>query len=202
MGVNTIEFMGEGSHTVKNVYLHPKYMGGHDHHFFNDVALLELNDHIEINQRSTKLVNLAQKNDRPKNGSDAIVSGWGTNPDHPNENRLYQVHLNIISAQTCHDELAGGTVEEIEKHQICAEAPGKNHCEGDSGGPLLDVKTKRQIGIVSYGAQPCTLAKPSIYTRVTDNLDFINKIIRKTGGGNSMMGNILNAMPTRRPLRQ
>lgn len=47
-------------------------------------------------------------------------------------------------------------------------------------GPLHDVSTKRQVGIVSHGARDCASDSPSILTRVTDNLDYIEKIIRKT----------------------
>ena len=49
-------------------------------------------------------------------------------------------------------------------------------CSGDSGGPLIaDLPAgPRQVGIVSYGGIPCGLASaPSVYSRVSDGLDFI-----------------------------
>ncbi len=47
-------------------------------------------------------------------------------------------------------------------------------------GPLHDTTTNRQVGIVSYGEKNCSTATPSILCRVTDNLDFIDEIIKKT----------------------
>ncbi len=65
-------------------------------------------------------------------GADCIISGYGTNPDHPNNKDLY------------------------------------------------DASTNRQVGIVSYGDGDCTSATPCIDCKVTDNLDYIEKIITLT----------------------
>jgi hypothetical protein len=49
-------------------------------------------------------------------------------------------------------------------------------CSGDSGGPLVaDLpQGPRQVGIVSYGGSLCGLpGAPTVYTRVSDGLDFI-----------------------------
>lgn len=54
-------------------------------------------------------------------------------------------------------------------------------------GPLHDdVSTNRQIGIVSHGAHDCTSDSPSILSRVTDNLDFIEGVIRNTSNRQSV----------------
>lgn len=45
---------------------------------------------------------------------------------------------------------------------------------------MIEVNTQRQVGIVSYGDADCTTDTPSIDTRVTDNLDFIEKVIEQT----------------------
>lgn len=46
---------------------------------------------------------------------------------------------------------------------------------------MHDVSTNRQVGIVSIGPEEdCSSAKAGANTRVTDNLDFIEEIIRKT----------------------
>lgn len=179
VGSNRNDLKGGTIHSVKTVFIHPKYRGGGDNHFFHDVGLLELLDNIILNNRAS-LVTLARCGDRPENGTDGTVSGWGTNPEHPGSTDLYQVHLNVITAQQCVNELAGGTAEEVDEHQICAQAPGKNQCPGDSGGPFIDISTNRQVGIISYGATNCSTATPSIFTRVTDNLDFIDDTIEKT----------------------
>lgn len=146
VGTNNNDLTGGTLHYVKTVFVHPKYKGGGDNHFFHDVGLLELTNDIELNDRS-QLVKLAHCSDRPFSGDDLTISGYGKNPDHPNDKRLYQVHLKVITAQKCVDELAGGTVEEVDKHQICAAAKGKNQCKGDSGGKLImrTIRWQRRI---------------------------------------------------------
>lgn len=129
VGTNHGALTGGVLHFVKTVFIHPKYKGGGDNHFFHDACILELQDDITLNDRS-QLVQLARRTDKAENGTDGTVTGYGKNPDHPNDDRLYQVHLTVITAEQCVSELAGGTAEEVEEHQICAEAPGKNQCEG------------------------------------------------------------------------
>ncbi|XP_037038696.1 trypsin 3A1-like [Bradysia coprophila] len=166
---------GGDVHTVKNVHLHPKYQGP-ESHYFHDMALLELNEAISLDQNKA-IVPIAQASDKTNPGEDVFVSGWGFNPDHPSDNRLYQVHLTVKSAKACKDKVGGGTVKEIEEHNICAGGKNKAHCQGDSGGPLIDSLTKRQVGIVSWGTRNCTNSLPRYYTKVTDNLDFIESVI-------------------------
>lgn len=43
-----------------------------------------------------------------------------------------------------------------------------------------------QVGIVSYGATDCTLAKPSILARVTDNWDFIKATLVEVSSSSTM----------------
>lgn len=117
--------------TVKKIHVHPKYKGQKTH-YYHDIAILELEDDITLDH--TKAIGpIAKPTDKTKPGDDVFVSGWGTNPDHPGDSRLYQVHLKVMSAQTCKDKVGGGEVSEIEEHNICAGAKKKAHCEGDSG---------------------------------------------------------------------
>lgn len=132
-GTNKVDPNGGPIHLVKTAFVHPKYLNARDNRF-HDVGLLELYDDIQLSSRS-QLVTLARRNDWPAVGTDCTITGYGTNPDHPNDQQtLYQVHLQVITSKQCVDELAQGTVEEVEEHNICAKAPHKNQCRGDSGG--------------------------------------------------------------------
>ncbi|XP_037029861.1 trypsin 3A1-like [Bradysia coprophila] len=179
VGSNLNDLSGGTHHSVKTVFIHPEYNGGGTYNFFHDVGLLELKTDIKLGDRA-QLVTIALPDDNPKDGADVYITGYGRNPDHPGDNRLYQVQMNVITAEKCIELLARGTVEEVDQHEICVVGKNKNQCPGDSGGPLHDVCTGRQIGIASYGSTDCRNPKPSVLSRITDNLDFINRIIQKT----------------------
>lgn len=174
---STLKYGGQ-VYNVSNVYPHPKFQGGANrrHH---DIGLLELTSDIPMSPTSQH-VKLVHKNDQIKAGDDGVVSGWGHNPDNPNDPRLYQVHLPVISPQECARLNDQDTAQGYEQHEICTNKPGKSFCSGDSGGPYIDTKTGRQTGVVSYGAADCTEDLPSIFSKVQDNMDFINEIIKKT----------------------
>lgn len=53
---------------------------------------------------------------------------------------------------------------------------GQDSCEGDSGSPL--VYNNYQIGVVSFGANPCASGKPCIYASVPY---FESWIFKETG---------------------
>lgn len=61
---------------------------------------------------------------------------------------------------------------------VCAGGGGKNVCDRDSGGPLIDQKTGQLIGVTSFVAGTaeegeCTL--PAVYTRVGSYINFIGE---------------------------
>jgi secreted trypsin-like serine protease len=65
----------------------------------------------------------------------------------------------------------------VQPSQICAD--GKNDtCQIDSGGPLQNVVDEQHhiVGIVSFG-NSCGAELPSVYTRVSFYLDWIESIV-------------------------
>lgn len=62
--------------------------------------------------------------------------------------------------------------------QVCAFAPGRDICGGDSGGGLVTIDNDKYkvVGIVSANIN-CGANLPSIHTRVAKYLDFIEGII-------------------------
>lgn len=133
MGSNRNDLSGGSLYSVKTVFVHPEYNGGGTHHFYHDVGLLELTTDIDLGERA-QLVSIAMPDDRPRDGANVLITGYGRNPDHPGEKRLYQVQMNVITAERCVALVSGGKVREVDQRQICVEGENKNQCPGDSGG--------------------------------------------------------------------
>ena len=86
------------------------------------------------------------------------------------------------------DEEAQEAAQEISKTDMFCAGPtiGKDTCQGDSGGPLLEPKFDRDgypryelAGITSWGIG-CALGFPGVYTRVSNYVDWIEKVVQKT----------------------
>ena len=64
----------------------------------------------------------------------ALVTGWGNiNVTGPQSDVLQEVNVSTITNQECAEYLGQ---RRISSAMICAGAPGKDACTGDSGGPL------------------------------------------------------------------
>ncbi len=189
------------------VHAHPKFDGKADN-YHHDIGLLELKEDIEFNNKAQP-VNLPPENYTVALYSDVILSGSGDNPDNiqDSKERLYQVELQVISAHECYKyHHKGHSVEGLDEHEICARGRGRKsgkgdqlrevsvpiigRCKhlyflgGDSGGPLIEKRTDRIVGVVSYGKPHA----PTVFCKISDNLDYINSIIdakpqRTTSGG-------------------
>ncbi|KAF4517252.1 hypothetical protein B566_EDAN011636, partial [Ephemera danica] len=105
----------------------------------------------------------------------ATVSGWGlTERNEWLNNVLLYVKLTVISNTKCRNKFDNLITES----HICTDSMGgtEGTCNGDSGGPLVitdDDGYVTLIGIVSFGAVNCMANAPSVYTRVTSYLDWI-----------------------------
>jgi len=74
---------------------------------------------------------------------------------------LRMVDINAVSHQECQRKYGRINIYA----QVCASAPKKDTCYGDSGGPLLNQKGE-QVGITSYGADCADPYYPGVYTLV------------------------------------
>ena len=145
---------------VTAVYVHPKFSAATMHY---DAALLILERPVT----GARIVALAAVS--PLAGSQATAAGWGrtraggaTSPG-----SLRSVGLVIGTARAC----ARGNAElgsYFAPTMLCASAPGRDTCSGDSGGPLLATSNGRLelVGITSFGFGCAEAAHPGVYTRV------------------------------------
>ncbi|GJQ80760.1 hypothetical protein Trydic_g9352 [Trypoxylus dichotomus] len=138
----------------------------------NDIAIIELNEEVELND-FIQVVSLPSRSEVSNTFTNnrAIVSGWGLDSDSAItvSSVLREVEVRVLAKLVCNLAYFGI----IQNSHICTSGiGGVGSCSGDSGGPL--VIGDKQIGVVSFGiAFGCEIGWPSVFTRVTSYLDWI-----------------------------
>lgn len=106
--------------------------------------------------------------------------GWGvTNPDDPQlSDRLQEVQLDYVPFDTCNEAWSF----QLESGQMLCAAElnpvnqqRQDTCQGDSGGPLFlgEDPAPYVIGLTSFGTPDCASQRPTVYTDVSGQIDFI-----------------------------
>ncbi|MFZ2104008.1 MAG: trypsin-like serine protease [Roseiarcus sp.] len=149
----------------------------------NDIALLHLSSPAQApNQR---LIPKSLVDRAALVGASVEVAGFGlTTPQTltggqqgSSSNHLEQVSLPIVTRSECARVLASalhaspGDPAPVDETNLCAGDPsrgGRDSCNGDSGGPLIENMDGRQaqIGVVSWGAGCGQKATVGVYTSV------------------------------------
>jgi secreted trypsin-like serine protease len=161
----------------------------------NDVAVLELAAPVPAKLARPIAVVAAGDGEFDQPGLPVIVAGWGNIGETvPSDDRLRATTLGIVGDDAC--AAAWGTGFNPAA-MLCASAPDKAQCYGDSGGPLfakdkIGTKKKRvhaggktdkhrkrtkrvpvfrdvQIGIVSFSGETCIdPTAPNVATQLSD----------------------------------
>ncbi|XP_068026021.1 LOW QUALITY PROTEIN: chymotrypsin-C [Melanerpes formicivorus] len=146
----------------------------------NDIALIKLAEEVEETD-TIQAACLPPADLVLENGYPCWVTGWGriiTNG--PLADNLQQALLPVVDYATCSQwDWWGSNVRET---MVCAGGDGVvSGCNGDSGGPLNCQRDGlwEVNGIVSFGSGlKCNLQKkPTVFTRVSAYIDWINEKI-------------------------
>ncbi|XP_049871069.1 transmembrane protease serine 9-like [Pectinophora gossypiella] len=111
-------------------------------------------------------------------GESAMVSGWGSTVEKgPASNIPMKTEVQIWGEEECSG--AGYGRRKVTPRMLCANAPGRDACTGDSGGPLL----LRQpyftiVGVVSWGRGCAREGYPGVYARVDRFLPWLRVALR------------------------
>uniref|UniRef100_A0A1A9ZRL7 Lectizyme n=1 Tax=Glossina pallidipes TaxID=7398 RepID=A0A1A9ZRL7_GLOPL len=169
---------------IADYIIHPDYEYPSS---YNDIALIKLR--ARLDPRDEKAACLWTSNVIADH-SDVIALGYGqTVFAGPQSEDLLKATLKIYPQKQCEldnppDELSRNLNKGIVKNLICAIDPEKlrDTCMGDSGGPLIKTVEKYYlnvphiVGITSFGVG-CASGMPGIYTRVSEYIPWIEKII-------------------------
>ncbi|KAG7379734.1 hypothetical protein PHYPSEUDO_008228 [Phytophthora pseudosyringae] len=147
-------------------FRHPMY--NKSEHLY-DVGVLKLEQEV-----STDTINLCAADGSDNEvGTVATVRGWGLTENGSQSLVLEEVNVEIVSNAECNKEYS----DRITEGMMCAgQGDGRDTCNGDSGGPLIENDVL--IGIVSWGGK-CGV-NAGVYTRISYVLDYVNDVV---GGG-------------------
>merc|ERR1712168_680127 len=107
----------------------------------------------------------------------------GKVPEQPEQYIMKETQVKVLkdSEPMCNAATGGD-----KSTRFCAWAKNTGSCQGDSGGPLTVKEGGKfvQIGIVSYaaGCGTSTTEGAGVYARVTNYVDWINKMTADAGG--------------------
>jgi len=180
---------------VEDAINHPEYRSlpgepGNPGVTIDDFSLLKLSKIVDFNAYPhIRPICLPMTSSKLYTGVKAIASGWGSlqhfdDPDNrPLSPVLMEVQLTVMSNFECKR-----SYPKLTKTLLCAAAPGKDACHGDSGGPLMTTtgdgvspgQNYEIIGVTSFG-KVCAGGIPGVWARVTERLGWIQDITSVEG---------------------
>ncbi|XP_050444339.1 trypsin-1-like [Adelges cooleyi] len=162
-------------YNVNEIIRHERFVD--DGGFSNDIALFRLDtDGVKTMNGNVRPVCMPEKDNSYAN-SVAVSAGWGVMEfgDRYFPDVLREAQLQVLSNDECRPYFY--RLINLTESMVCAglEHQGKTTCRGDSGGPLTvaNGSVHHLVGIASFGKDGCQ-RPPSVYTRVSEYLDWID----------------------------
>jgi len=180
LGDHNIKSKHEANHIEKRVKRVIRHKGFSSTTLWNDVAILTLDEDVRMDNN---IQNICLASDTGVSYKDhtVTVAGWGTLSEGGSQpDRLMKVDVKVWANERCRGSYGSSAPGGITKHMLCASDYKKDSCSGDSGGPLFICYSSscKQIGIVSWGIGCAKEQYPGVYTRVTEMLPWIKRIVR------------------------
>ncbi|XP_021017056.1 chymotrypsin-like elastase family member 3B [Mus caroli] len=162
-----------------DLFVHPKW-NSECVNCGNDIALVKLSRSAQLGD-AVQLACLPPAGEILPNGAPCYISGWGRlSTNGPLPTKLQQALLPVVDYEHCSRWDWWGYY--VKTTMVCAGGYIQSGCFGDSGGPLncpADNGTWQVHGIASFvSPSGCnTLKKPTMFTRVSAFIDWIEETI-------------------------
>ena len=145
--------------SVSKVAVHPKYDADTVDY---DVAVMTLSTPLTLSS-TVAAAKLVASGAEPAAGKSTTVIGWGlTREDGSVSSTLRQVTVPVVNFNTCKSDYS--RLGPVTARMFCAAASGKDSCNGDSGGPIVDAASKTLLGGVSWGQGCAEAGFPGVYS--------------------------------------
>jgi secreted trypsin-like serine protease len=171
---------GTQTSVVESYKVHENYLAS-EATFANDIAILTLQTAIEIGGNVATATLPPDAGDE-FSGDTCIITGWGKITEtNALSDVLQQADVTILTTDECQEFM--GTLATVWDAQLCVYNSNNvsGACNGDSGGPANcpDGSGGYYVtGITSWvmsSSGACVPSYPSVYTRVTSYLDWIEQ---------------------------
>ncbi|KAM4587301.1 elastase-1-like [Odontesthes bonariensis] len=165
---------------VSHVYIHPNWNSNNVAYGY-DVALLKLSSDATLNSY-VQLASLPPSGQILPHNNLCYVTGWGSTYTGSGLSQLLkQAYLPLVDHKTCSSSGWWGST--VKTTMVCGGGGAEAGCNGDSGGPLnCQVNGKYYVhGIASFvsGMGCNTPKKPTVFTRVSAYIDWMNSVSMK-----------------------
>ncbi|KAL1391556.1 hypothetical protein pipiens_003134 [Culex pipiens pipiens] len=179
--LNILPKMGAPTRQVRQartISVHDKYSPAT---LANDLALVRVTSDFV---KTATLYPTKRATAAPAAGQLCSLAGWGvTAADSTKVSpTLQRVNLEVVSFEHCNAAYQGT----LAKGMMCAVAPGRDACQGDSGGALIC--QNRVAGIVSFGAGCAHPNFPGVYMDVVHHEKWISKALNGAQGLKVQLG--------------
>jgi secreted trypsin-like serine protease len=181
LGDHNIKSSHEATHVEKRVKRVIRHKGFSSTTLWNDVAILTLDEEVSMNNDNIQNICLASSKNTFQSQR-VTVAGWGTlSEGGPQPATLMKVDVKVWDNDKCKRSYGSSAPGGITSHMLCASEHKRDSCSGDSGGPLFICHSSfcKQIGIVSWGIGCAKEQYPGVYTRVTEMMPWIERIVRE-----------------------
>merc|ERR1712066_622256 len=176
---NIRDGVNDGIAVEKRVKRVIRHKGFSSSTLWNDVAILTMEDDVQFTTNIQPIC-LAQGANKYVN-SHVTVAGWGTLSEAGSQPAsMMKVDVKVWTNDMCDSSYGSSAPGGITSHMLCASDYQKDSCSGDSGGPLFDCPYNgpcEQIGIVSWGIGCAKQQYPGVYTRITEMMPWIQRIV-------------------------
>ena len=186
LGAEDVSKDGGITFRIDRVVTHPGWNEkAANHMYFDDIALLHIMP-VEPRQKSLDPKQVREipvhRGPPPEDNAAVTATGWGKTQDVEGFKPsavLLRVDLNVVSEPRCAG-IDGYGPQKIHSRVVCAGAPARKTCRGDSGGPVVFTNgTPVLVGIVSWGKEHCAgNGEPGVYTRVAAYSQWIDAVVR------------------------
>ncbi|XP_021201872.2 trypsin-4 isoform X2 [Bombyx mori] len=174
IGEYDVNASNSGGFEVSHVVQHPDF---NRYSYDYDIAVLRLAEPIPDHLYRPACLPESQ-NDFLLEGVNAIVSGWGSTIEKGSTSNIpMKAQVQIWAQEEC--SAAGYGRKKVTPRMLCAYAPDKDACTGDSGGPLLVAQPHYTlVGIVSWGRGCARPGYPGVYARVDTLMPWLKAALR------------------------